>query len=357
MAPKPPVPITILTGFVGTGKTTLLLNLLPQLRRLDPSYRLSMIKNEIGDLAVDSALAASAELSSSREMLGSCICCTNVGQLGSALEELLEDNPDRIIIETSGSAEPIKLVVEINRQAVETGRYTLDGVVSVIDVMNWEGYSSASYTAKLQAKQTDLIVLNKWEDAGEDKLDRVLDRLGDLDVETPHVKSDMGWINVELLFGLDGKMVKGLVKDEGHHHQNGEKHDHNEEMECLSVTLEGKREDEADLKKLDDLLKKAPKDEVFRIKAIVHSKTPPIGFQGATGDDSEGLSRYILNWSFGRHTWTRDSSASTEGPLLRMSLFLAQYESTKWTKRLESGQYVSTTENPEQSGLVVTRVL
>ncbi|PNS19023.1 COBW domain-containing protein 1 [Sphaceloma murrayae] len=357
MASKPPIPITVLTGFVGTGKTTLLLNLLPQLRKVDPSYRLSMIKNEIGDLAVDSALAASAELSSSREMLGSCICCTNVGQLGSALEELQGDNPDRIIIETSGSAEPIKLVVEINRLGAETGRYTLDGVISVIDVMNWEGYSSASYTAKLQAKQTDLIVLNKWEDAGEDKLDRVLDRLGDLDVDTPHVKSDRGWVNVELLFGLDGKMVKGLVDNDQHEHKNGHGHDHNEEMECLSVTVEGKGQGELDLQRLDELLKKAPKDEVFRIKALLQSSIPPPGFQADL--DVDGVSTYILNWSFGRHTWARSQAGPADSPILRMSLFLARYESTKWTKRLESGQYLSfaNANGSPPAALTVKRVL
>ncbi|GAM82144.1 hypothetical protein ANO11243_001230 [Dothideomycetidae sp. 11243] len=357
------VPITIITGFVGTGKTTLLLNLLPQLRRIDPSYRLSLIKNEIGDVAVDSALAASAELAGARELLGNCICCAQVGQLGSALEELLVDDPDRVVIETSGSAEPIKLVVEINRLARETGLYALDGVVGVVDVMNWEGYSSTSYTAKLQAQQTDLVVLNKWEEAGEQRLDRVLDRLGDMDVDTPQVKSDKGWVNVELLFGLDGKMVKGMVqgpeKHEHHHH-----HDHNEEMECLSVTLQGGEQDEVDLSKLDLLLQRAPKDEVFRIKALVYSKMPPKGVQeeSSTTDEPAGRRRYILNWSFGRHTWTPDSSPKSSGqgdaPVLRLSMFLARYESNKWTKKLESGQFVALTGPAEAaSGLTVKRVL
>ncbi|KAF2153846.1 cobW-domain-containing protein [Myriangium duriaei CBS 260.36] len=348
------VPITIITGFVGTGKTTLLLNLLPQLRRIDPSYRLSLIKNEIGDLAVDSALAASAELAGARELLGNCICCAQVGQLGSALEELLTDDPDRVVIETSGSAEPIKLVVEINRLARETGRYVLDGVVGVVDVMNWEGYSSTSYTAKLQAQQTDLVVLNKWEEAGEERLDRVLDRLGDMDVETPQVKSDKGWVSVELLFGLDGKMVKGLVggEEEGHGHHN---HDHNEEMECLSVSVESGEEAEVDLAKLDTLLQRAPKDEVFRIKAILYSKTPPPGVE-VEDKVSGSRKRYILNWSFGRHNWTADSNTYIEGPLLRMSMFLARYESNKWTKKLESGQFVALNSGTETS-LSVKRVL
>lgn len=132
------LPITIITGFAGSGKTTLILNLLPQLRAENPGYKLALIKNEIGDLNVDTQLAAAAEMSGSQELLGDCICCTNIGQIGDALATLdKECNPDRIIIETSGSAEPLKLVLEVNRLAKESGRYELDGIVSVVDAENW----------------------------------------------------------------------------------------------------------------------------------------------------------------------------------------------------------------------------
>lgn len=90
-------------------------------------------------------------------------CCTNVGQIQDALATLdAECAPDRIIIETSGSAEPLKLVLELNRLSRITARYEVDGIVSVIDAENWSGYADTSYTAKLQAKQTDMIVINKW---------------------------------------------------------------------------------------------------------------------------------------------------------------------------------------------------
>lgn len=132
------IPITIITGFAGSGKTTLILNLIPQLRSQNPGYRVALIKNEVGDVAVDTQLAAAAEMTGTQELLGDCICCTNVGQIGDALATLDRDsNPDRIIIETSGSAEPLKLVLEVNRLAKETGRYELDGIVSVIDAENW----------------------------------------------------------------------------------------------------------------------------------------------------------------------------------------------------------------------------
>lgn len=377
--PQDRLPITLLTGFVGSGKTTLLLNLLPQLRAAHPGYKLSLIKNEIGDLAIDSALAAAAEMAATRELLGDCICCTNVGQIGVALDELCNSpggRPDRVVIETSGSAEPIKLMVEINRLAAETGRYALDGVISVVDVENWGGYASTSFTAKLQARQTDLIVLNKWEEAGEERLERVLDRLGDMDVETPVVRSDRGWLNVELVFGVDRKMVLGWedagehVHDESCGHGHGEggdgvdghshkkqkqehKHDHNEEMECLSIALNSSSPDAAvDLKKLESLLKSAPKDEVYRIKAVMSTKGPlpqpstspsnPSNRANDVAVDVSTPSRHILNWSFGRWAWIKDSRPrGKDDPVLRMSVFTARYESTKWLKRIESGQYVA----------------
>lgn len=67
------IPLTVITGFAGSGKTTLILNLLPQLRAENPGYKLALIKNEIGDLNVDTQLAAAAEMAGGKELLGDCI--------------------------------------------------------------------------------------------------------------------------------------------------------------------------------------------------------------------------------------------------------------------------------------------
>lgn len=329
------IPITILTGFTGSGKTTLILNLIPHLLKQHPNYKLALIKNEIGDVAVDSQLATSSNISAVQELLGECICCVNVGQIGDALATLdRESHPDRVIIETSGSAEPLKLVLEIKRLADTTGRYELDGIVSVIDAENWEGYASKSFTAKLQAKQTDLIIINKWEGLDERAYDTFLDRLGDLDVDTPQVKSDKGFVGEDVLFGLDGKLARGWLEDGGHHHhdhdEEGEKH-HTSEVECLSVTLRG---GEVDLSKLEALLKAAPKDEVYRIKGVVCTSKIPRNADGKeVGEGSTGTSKYILNWSFGRWTWYPMEEGGQQSSAARLSIFTAPYESTKWSKK------------------------
>lgn len=264
-----PIPITIVTGFLGSGKTTLLLNLLPQLRAQNPSYKLALVKNEFGDVAIDSQLASTSSITGVRELLNGCICCNLVGQLDTALEELRNTvNPDRIVIETSGSAFPATLAMEVNRLARDTnGAYLLDGVVTVIDVENWKGYEDTSYTAKIQARYTDLIVLNKWEIAGERRLDECLDRVGDLEVQVATVKSDRGRVPVDLVFGVDGALARSLGTEapdgettNGHAGGHDHAKSHQSEVEVLSITLGGDVGSTVDTSKLENLLKSAPKD-------------------------------------------------------------------------------------------------
>ncbi|TQV91089.1 CobW domain-containing protein [Cordyceps javanica] len=361
-----PIPITIITGFLGSGKTTLILNLIPQLRRKNPSYKLALLKNEFGDLAVDSQLASSAAISGVQELLNGCICCNLVGQLGPALAELETTvAPDRIVVETSGSAFPATLALEINRLARDTGRYALDGVVSVIDVENWAGYEDTSYTARIQARYTDLVVFNKWEAAGEDRYEECLDRVGDLEVDVAKVRSDRGFVDMDLVFGIDGglaqQLTDGEAKQPQHNgHANGDAHgahDHQSEVEVLSLELQGSNGRGAapatatttiSTEKLQKLLAAAPKDEVYRIKAVATLSAPPCNSDADVPPPGESpAGRYILNWAFGRWTFTPVVAASADGEhasssdaALRMTMILARCESAKWEKKIRSGGLV-----------------
>ncbi|GAB1314951.1 hypothetical protein MFIFM68171_05161 [Madurella fahalii] len=385
---RKPIPITIITGFLGAGKTTLILNLIPQLRAVNPAYKLALLKNEFGDVAIDSQLASSSAIAGVTELLNGCICCNLVGQLGPALAELRGGAAgggggggggalDRVVIETSGSAFPATLALEVNRLARETrGEYVLDGVVSVIDVENWRGYEDTSYTARLQARYTDLVVLNKWEACGERRFDEVLDRLGDLEVDVAWVKSDKGWVDASVVFGLDGGLARGLEEGEnrggkcaaaggGCDGGDGHEHEHHQsEVEVLSVELKGEPGKEAvvDAGKLMRFLKSAPKDEVYRIKAVLTASGPV-----ANSDEDVPVpasphprSRYILNWAFGRWTFTpigegiAEHESSNEA-ILRMTVILARYESTKWKKKLDAGGLLEL-EGTDKGELIVTKV-
>jgi G3E family GTPase len=384
-----PIPITIITGFLGSGKTTLILNLIPQLPK---RYRLALIKNEFGDVAVDSQLASSQAIAGVRELLNGCICCNLVGSLGDALEQLrVEQSPDRIVVETSGSAFPATLAMEINRIAKQNGYYLLDGVISVIDVENWKGYDDTSMTAKLQASYTDLLVLNKWEQvseiAYEDCVDRILDL--ELDVQTPRQKSDKGWVDKSVLLGLDAKLARNerkIAKDRhGHEHEREHDHDHQSEVEVLSITLSSNSPaNGVDLEKLVDFLISPPKDEIYRIKGVIYSLDVPSASTGekAARPPHAGLpGRYILNWAFGRWTFTAvpsmDSTqatplqsgqetpvpstsatpmSATGEPTVRMTVVTARGESAKWRKRIEAGEFIAAIDEPSKAILQVTRV-
>lgn len=388
----PPIPITIVTGFLGSGKTTLLLNLIPQLPH---TYRLALLKNEFGDVAVDSQLASANSISGVRELLNGCICCNLVGQLSDALLQLRDEvQPDRIVIETSGSAFPATLAMEVNRVASETGGgFVLDGVVSVIDVENWQGYEDTSYTAKLQARYTDLIVFNKWEEVSERRFDECLDRVGDLEVQTPWVKSARGKVDKDVLLGIDGALLAKEMMDKGHagldlmllggkesvkEYEHTHAHDHQSEVEVLSVSITSPDPSTVvDTTCLTNFLQSAPKDEVYRIKGIIRcsADAPPQDSSGdnapATLPQSKGQSanaasgdrtrRYILNWAFGRWTFTALSedveSESRDENVVRMTLILARYESTKWKKKLEMGKLIKLAgETRDSSTLCVEKV-
>lgn len=372
----PAIPITIITGFLGSGKTTLILNLIPQLPK---DYRLALIKNEFGDVAVDSQLATSQAISGVRELLNGCICCNLVGSLGEALDQLrVEQSPDRIVIETSGSAFPATLAMEVNRLAKKNSYYSLDGVVSVIDVENWKGYDDTSLTAKLQAQYTDLLVLNKWEHvserAYEDCIDRVLAL--ELDVQTPREKSDKGWVNKDLLLGLDAKLAS-FAGNHGHDHDHAS--DHQSEVEVLSVTLNSSNPaNGVNMEKLLDWLRSPPKDEIYRIKGIFHCLDAPAastGEKAASPSNPGSPGRYILNWAFGRWTFTAvelppsssfgdlpTTSAVTKSvdaisePVVRMTVIAARGELKRWQKRIEDGEFIVTAEKPDQAILEVNRV-
>ncbi|PHH63417.1 hypothetical protein CDD81_6018 [Ophiocordyceps australis] len=358
-----PTPITIVTGFLGSGKTTLILNLVPQLRAKNPEYRLALVKNEFGDFAVDSQLASSSAVSGVSELLNGCICCNLVGQLAPALAQLQDSiAPHRIVIETSGSAFPATLALEVNRLARETGRYVLDAVVSVIDVENWKGYEDTSYTAKIQARYTDLIVFNKWETAGEDRYEECLDRVGDLEVDVAKVKSDRGRVDVDVVFGVDGGLARDLTLHDVDHDANHSHHQ--QEVEVLSIQLKGSQTAAAvATEKLLCLLRTAPKDEVYRIKALLTLSSAPTNSDADIAQpEPQSNGRYILNWAFGRWTFTpvapaQQEHVSSDGLVLRMTMILARHESNRWQKKLQAGDLLQLQQDAAEQQLSVTRVL
>ncbi|KAI0663709.1 cobW-domain-containing protein [Cubamyces menziesii] len=229
--PSKNIPITVFTGFLGAGKTSIILSLLP---RLPKDYKVVLLKNEFGDVEVDSQLAKQSSLAAVSEILNGCMCCVLVGQMKNALLEIRgttqsrftvtakplasalthplteKYRPDRIIIECSGSAFPATLAFQIRELERETANdLKLDAIVTVIDAENFSGYEDTSPTAKMQASYTDVILINKWEHISERQLDILIDHLNTLNDTTPKVKCQgRAGVDPALVFGLDSTLFQ-----------------------------------------------------------------------------------------------------------------------------------------------------
>lgn len=129
------IPATVITGFLGSGKTTMIRNLLENAN----GKRIALIINEFGDLGVDGGILKGCGIETCREedvieLNNGCICCTVADDFIPTMTKLLDraDRPDHIVIETSGLALPQPLVAAFNWPEIKT-QITVDGVVTVID--------------------------------------------------------------------------------------------------------------------------------------------------------------------------------------------------------------------------------
>lgn len=124
-----PIPVTIVTGFLGAGKSTLVQRWLSEL----PRHETAVIVNEQGDVGIDGELLA-AHVARLREISGGCICCSGQAALLGALAELstTDPRPTRILVETSGAASPAGVIRAIGQKRARE-RLRLDGVLTVLD--------------------------------------------------------------------------------------------------------------------------------------------------------------------------------------------------------------------------------
>ncbi|KAJ1980993.1 hypothetical protein H4R34_002244 [Dimargaris verticillata] len=308
--------VTVFTGFLGAGKTTLILSVLKQLPK---DYRVVVLKNEFGDAETDSALMRESSIEV-KEMINGCLCCVLVGQMKNALQELKEAyQPHRIIVETSGSAFPAPIAWQI-RELTDEG-FRLDSIVTVVDCANFTGYEDTSYTAKMQAQYTDLILLNKHQLVNERQLDTVIDRINDLNTDTPKVKcgsdSDAP-ISLDLLFGLDTKLFQLQSGDESSARAaallDAHKNHHQEEVDRIKITTTCDLHPTAyDVVSLVAFLTALSREDIYRIKGVIRLAGPgqaatrklsaPLvdAVQSLTPNDA---ALFILNYSFGRYTLT-----------------------------------------------------
>ncbi len=254
------VPCTIITGFLGAGKTTLVRHLLENAG----GKRLAVLVNEFGDLGFDGSFLAGCGIEGCTEedvveLPNGCICCTVADDFVPALEKLLNrpNPPEHILIETSGLALPKPLVTAFNWPAIRS-RVTVDGVIAVVDgpAVAEGQFADDPEAMAAQAAQdssvehdnpleevfedqilcADLILLNKSDLFDAEARARVIAEIREhLPKAIKIVETSHGKVEPALIVGLNAAAESDLAARPSHHGE-GEDHDH-DDFDSVSLPL------------------------------------------------------------------------------------------------------------------------
>jgi G3E family GTPase len=195
------IPVSVLTGFLGSGKTTMLRHLLRQ-----PEFsRTAVIINEFGEVGLDHELIEASE-DSFIELQTGCLCCKIRSDLAQTLADLLRRRDDgrctlfdRIVIETSGLADPAPILQTLMTDTTIAGRIVLGSVVTTVDAINGAGTLAREEISQKQVAVADRIVLTKLDLAGPAK-SALHAHLGALNAGAPVLVADHGRIDSGAVF-------------------------------------------------------------------------------------------------------------------------------------------------------------
>lgn len=252
------VPTTVVNGFLGSGKTTIINGLIEYI--LSQGQKPVYIKNEIGDTDLDTKIIQGQNIQT-KELLNGCICCTLVGPFINAIDELIDTiHPDRIIIESAGTADPASIALMVENHP----RISLDGTLVIIDVVNFQGFARIDQITRRQAEQTDLIVFNKVELADNTRKRQVVGYVRELNEQAPIVEAPHGKLNPLLAFGISDHDLDQQQTQAEHTHQHHPEEDH--------ITAFTYHQDKVfDLTQLEPQLQQLPKN-IFRVKGLVQTQ-------------------------------------------------------------------------------------
>ena len=295
------VPVYLVAGFLGSGKTTLMRRLLEHLNARGEKPLVLM--NEFGETNIDNELLEGAE-AQMRELIDGCICCTSKTELTKTLYDIVvSDKPSSILLETTGLADPVE-ILDICTLPNLLDKLSLRTIVSVVDTNRWGKVPQAEALMKRQARYADILLLNKTDllDAGRlrevEAEVRALNRRARLH-KTVRSEVDAG--------GILGQTGTGVYRDDdGHdhshcdhdhgkcehdheheHHDHAHKHDH-----YLSFTL--RPCGVADKARFNDFLNEGVPG-LLRLKGFVHVKgVEPQAILQWTGGDWEMVPRPVF---------------------------------------------------------------
>ncbi len=281
--PEEPLPVSLLTGFLGSGKTTVLNHLLQQ----PEMGQAAVIVNEFGEIGLDHELVVGGK--EDMVLLNSgCLCCTVRGDLVNTLRDLLMvrmrgDVPpfERILIETTGLADPAPILHTLMGDDLTARYFRLDGVIATVDAVNGEATLDTQFESVKQAAVADRILVTKTDIADDAAVRSLEDRLMEINPAAPRYRVVDGVIAPGVLFdaGLYDPATKipdvdKWLKEEayaghdhGHEHHDVNRHD--DKIRAFCVTYDEPLRLDA-VEQWFDLIMLLKGPDLLRVKGIVN---------------------------------------------------------------------------------------
>jgi G3E family GTPase len=350
------LPVSVITGFLGSGKTTLLKNLLQQPDMADTA----VVINEFGEIGLDHLLVEQSK-EDTILMSSGCLCCSIRGDLIDTLRRLYKRRDrgevprfKRLVIETTGLADPAPILQTLIGDPLLSAFYRLDGVVTTVDAVNGMDQLDRQFESVKQAAVADRLVLTKADLATTEQRETLEARLHALNPAAPVLRVAHGAVKADELFNAGlynpAEKVPDVARwlkeeayaqaasshhhghdhdhDHGHHHDDDHDHGHARDVNrhddhirafCLTcdqpiawdkfvawiemlITMRG-----ADLLRIKGILNVAGSDAPIAIHGIQHLFHPPAVLPGWNGEDQR--SRIVFITRDLERSWLEQSMA------------------------------------------------
>lgn len=278
------IPVTILTGYLGSGKTTFINYLLKK----DHGYKFAIIENEFGEVGIDDGLVLQTEEEIVETMNG-CICCTVRKDLIKTIKRLVNDKGDKfnhIIIETTGLADPAPVAQTffINEEIREICR--LDSIVTFVDAkftiqhIDEEKPDHVENEAREQVAFADVIVINKTDLVTEDEISNIKNRIKEININASIIESKFSQVPIEKIINIKSFDLKNILEMDQDFLKSDEDHHHDNSITSFGVNIEGS----FNVEKLNEWLGRLMSEkgnDIYRSKGIlsVHGSDDKFVFQ------------------------------------------------------------------------------